>query len=243
MLGLGSCVSFLPPASLHQDMIQNQHPVLSDSLAENTQLVYGNIDKLRSSFHHNGSPEMEKNKGYGLNLGYGYANRTQSAGVSFGYTAGNMFDKEDLEYAYSTIIFRGSYALDFHENKWHGHILKLQGAASKGSGRYQNLLAAEYPFRDEYNLAIPDGAWLWSIGYGSAFYYVPNDRHQLGLGMSFNHSTDFDNKGFRAEFFDLDLSYVYSKNYKVHIGGMLDGRLTPRAETIYFGAGYQIYIR
>lgn len=221
-------------------MIHNQHPVLSDSLAERADIVYGNVSKLRGSYHHNQAPEMEKNKGYTLNLGYGFAEQRQSAGVSLGFATGFLSDKDDIEFDYTAFMIRGSYGLDFHEGKWHGHLLKVQGAASKGYGPYQNLLAEEYPFRDEYNLAIPDGAWLWSIGYGSAFYFVPNNTHQLGLGMSFNHSTDFDKEGFRAEFFNLDLSYLYTKNYRVHFGGMLDGRLTPRAETVYFGLGYQL---
>ncbi len=48
----------------------------------------------------------------------------------------------------------GSYALHFHEEKCHGHILKSQIPTRKGCGRYQGLLADERMDRDEHNLTF-----------------------------------------------------------------------------------------
>ncbi len=234
-----SCVSYLPPSSLHHDMLQNRHPVITDSVVDQSQILYGNIHKFESGYHHRRDPEMEDNKAWGIQGGYGYSERKQSVGLSAGYSTGHMIDDDGNRYHHSNLMFKGSYAYDFHSGRWNGHIVKLQGAASKGFGRYQNVLAENYPNRDEYNLAISDNKWLYSIGYGSQFYYDFKGPHDLGLGLFFNYSTDFDKDGFHSEFFNMELDYLFQDKYRVNLGGMLDARFTPRGETLYLGLGYE----
>lgn len=237
---MGSCVSFLPPTALHQDMRPNRHAVVVDSSAEQAQLLYGGTYRVDANYHHSARPEIEDNLGGGLDLGYSWAERKQSVGFSMSYSDGKVNDDQGNFYHYNNFILRGSYGLDYHEGPWHGHIIKLQGAASKGSGRYQRLLQERSTDRDAYNLAASPKTWLWSYGFGSSIYYRPETRHGAGMEFSFNRSTDLERQGFRAEFFNLDLSYSYLKKYRLHLGGMLDARLTSRAETVYLGLGYAV---
>ncbi|NND94789.1 MAG: hypothetical protein HKN45_07960 [Flavobacteriales bacterium] len=238
VLGLPSCVSYLPPSSLHYDVIQNQHPIISDSLVDKSQLVYVDLLTAKSGFHHRENPEIEDNDVLGGQIGYGFADRKRSFGLGLAYSSGRMYDNEDGQYAHSNLILRGSYAFDFHDGKWNGHLLKVQGSASRGFGRYQDFLRANYEVRDEYNLAISDGQWLYSLSYGSQFYYDFNIDHSFGLGLYFNHSSDLQNDGFHSDFFHMNLEYLYKKRYRLSLGGMLDARFTPRGETIYLGLGY-----
>jgi len=236
---MSACVSYLPPSSIHYDMIQNDHPILSDSLVEHRQMVSGNISGHLSSFHHRRDPEVEDNRSWSLKSSYAYAEQKQSAAVSLAYSAGHIYTDEGFRYRHSNLIFRASYAYDFHQDRWNGHLVKIQGAASRGYGRYQNLLRDNYKYRDEYNLAISNSKWLYSFGYGSQFFYDLKTHHQVGLGLYFNYSTDFDNNGFHTEFFNLELDYRYKEKYTLDLGAMLDARFTPRGETFYLGLGYQ----
>lgn len=235
---MASCVSYLPPSTLHHDMIQNQHPMIKDSTVQESQIIYGSIQGIKSWFHHRRDPEIERNKAWSVRAGYGFAERWHSAGLSLNYSAGHLFDNDGKRYGHRNISFKGSYALDFHEGKCHGHILKIQGAASRGYGRYQDLLRANYENRDEYNLAIASSEWLYSIGYGSQFKYELGEDHDAGLGLFFNHSSDFKNNGFHAEYFNMELSYVYLEKYRLLLAGMLDARFSPRGETVVLGLGY-----
>jgi hypothetical protein len=218
--------------------VPNPHPIIKDTLQTEAHMVYGDVYRHIAFYHHRRNPEMEQNKSLGLNLGYGYADRRQSAGVSLAFTSGNMIDKFDLRYGHTNFISRLSYAFDFHEGPWHGHIAKVQFGASRGFGHYQGLLEERSPFRTEFALAIPEKTWLYSFGYGMGFTYDFKAPHSLGSGLHFAHSTDFDGDGFRANFFALDFDYIYKEQYRLDVGGMLDARLLPRGETLYLGVGY-----
>lgn len=236
---MSSCVSFLPPSALHHDMLPNAHPIIEDTLTDQVHEAYASAHYLNSIFHNRRSPEIERNIAYAGTVGYGFADQQQSAGLSLGYSAGRVREKEGEKFKHSNFFARGSYAYDFHAGRWHGQVLKLQLGASRGFGDYQDYVAEEYQSRDEYNLAISDRRWFYSMSYGSAWQYAFVKPHALGMGFYFNSSTDFDPGGFRAQFFTLDLDYIYQDRYRFEIGGMMDARLTPRGETLYMGLGYQ----
>ncbi|NNC82193.1 MAG: hypothetical protein HKN79_01340 [Flavobacteriales bacterium] len=235
---LASCVSYLPPSSLHHDMVINRHAVIEDSLTTRSRIAYAEVHGLTSGYHHRRDPEMEDNRAASLRSGISQADSLQSFGFSVGLTNGHMYDDDGNRYRHRNLIFRGSYAYDFHDGPWNGHIVKVQLAGSRGFGRYQSLLAENFEERDRYNLAMADDRWLFSFGLGSQFFYDFSSPHDVGLGLFFIHSTDLQKEGFHAEYFNMTLDYVFQDRYSFTLGGMMDARFTPRGETLYLGLGY-----
>ena len=233
-----SCVSFLPPSSLHHDMTPTAHIIQKDSLAEGASRIYGHAFQYVSGYHHRRGIEMEDNDATALRIGYSRATYDYSYAADVSWSFGEMADDDGKPFTHRNLMFRLSGAADWHEGDWHGHWAKLQVAHSRGYGRYQDVLLANVADRDEDNLISDPNRGLWSFGYGTYAECDLSDKHTLGFGMGYNYSTDTQKDGFRADYYNLEIHYRFMKQYELRLGGMLDGRITPRAETGYLGLGY-----
>lgn len=241
MLGMASCVSYLPPSSLHVDMVPNRHVIIRDSLAKEAHAVDVQAYVHQGMYHHKRDPEIEDNKGITGQIGYSFAEPKHSVAISAAYSLGNMIDNDKNRYRYSNLMLRSSFSIDEHDGRWHYHLVKLQVAASKGFGAYQRYLASGASQRDRYNQAILPDSWYYSIGIGSAMYHYNQAGHRTGMFFGFARGTDFDTDGFRSDHLNLQVEHLRASGIGLQLGGMLDARFSPGGETVYVGLSYGLW--
>ena len=243
LLSLTSCLSYLPPSSLHVDMLPSRHALLKDSLQNESQLLDLQAYAHRGYYHHKSDPEIEDNKGFTGILGYSFAERHHSIAIGSAYSLGDMIDNDGNRYKYSNLMLRSSFSVDQHDGKWHYNLLKFQMAASKGFGSYQRFLALGADKCDSYNLAVLPDSWYYSLGIGSAMYHYSYNGQRSGMYFGYARGTDFDQEGFRSDIFSLQLEYLRAKGLGFQLGGMLDARFSPGGETVYLGLSYDLLNR
>jgi len=228
---------------MHVDMVPTRHAILNDSLNSEMETIDIQGYMYQGFYHHKRDPEIEDNLGLGANLGYSLAEKNYSVAFNAGFLSGKMIDNDGNRYQYSNLILRSSISLDQHDGDWHYQVLKIQVAASQGFGGYQRYLASGTAQRDRYNRAIAPGDWYYSLGIGSAMYHFNQKGHRSSLFFGFSRGTDFDSHGFRSDMFNLQMEHMRKCGIGLQLGGMLNARFPPGAETLYLGLSYDLWSR
>lgn len=237
---MGSCVSYLPPSSLHVDAMPTRHAIVRDSMVQRAHLIDIQTYTYRGNYHHKRDPEIEENRGQGIQLGYSWAQDRHSFAFNSAYTFGRMRDNDENTYRHSNILLRTSYSLDKREGPWSFQILKLQASGSIGFGDYLDYLRTGEDSRDRYNLAINANQWYYSFGLASAMHHYTEKGHRQSMLFGFSRGTDFEKEGFRSNLLLLNLEFEHRMGIGLQCGGMLDARIFPRAETLYIGLSYTL---